>query len=363
MMRWRRTPISSLNWLLVILLILLTALLWRERLLRAAAERQVVIPRGDLAEDEKSTIALFKTAAPSVVHVVCTRRDPQTRRIVVGTGSGFIWDTKGHVVTNYHVISKFGEFFVILSDGTRLAAQAIGIAPAKDLAVLQIDEPHLDRMRPLAQGRSDDLQVGQKVFAIGNPFRLDQTLTTGIISGLQREIVSATEVPIHEAIQTSASINPGNSGGPLLDSAGRVIGVNTLVFGDGTTGIGFAVPIDTVRKVVPVLIEKGKLERVGIGIRTWPDGAAQHYLDIEGVLVLNVRPGGPAAQAGIQPSLSVQGDWSFGDVIVGANHMPVATLADLHKVLDQFQAGEEVVITVSRNGAEKDIPVKVEVID
>lgn len=369
-MRPQPSRTTSVNWLLIILLILVTGLLWRDRALREADERQPIVARGDLAEDEKSTIALFKESAPSVVHIasVGVQRDPNLLNVyrVQGTGSGFIWDKKGHIVTNFHVIEKFSAHRVLLADGSVYAAAVVGKAPDKDLAVLKIEAPAA-KLRPILPGTSADLQVGQKVFAIGNPFGLDQTLTTGVISGLRREIPSTTNRPIQEVIQTDAAINPGNSGGPLLDSAGRVIGVNTLIYGELSAGIGFAVPADTVHWVIPQLIEHGKVERVGIGIRSVQDWVPVLF-NLRGVLVQNVVEGGPAEKAGIRPSQIINEPGvitirDLGDLIVAANHEPVQNSYDLFRVFDRLKAGDEVIITVLRDGAEKDIPVTLQVIE
>lgn len=365
-LRPRKAPTSGINWLLVILLILATALLWRDRVQRDAAERHPVIARGDLAEDEKSTIALFKEVAPSVVHIASLgeQRDPDRLNVyrLQGTGSGFIWDQQGHIVTNYHVIEKFKSHRVLLADGSVYDATIRGIAPDKDLAVLTIDASP-DKLRPILPGTSADLQVGQKVFAIGNPFGLDQTLTTGVISGLRRELPIDPKRPIQEVIQTDAAINPGNSGGPLLDSAGRLIGVNTIIVGELSAGIGFAVPVDTVRWVVPQLIERGKIERVGIGIRIWEDRVPV-LLGKTGVLVQNVVEAGPAANAGIRPTqITRDEEILWGDLIIAANHERVRNSVDLYRVLDRLKAGDEVIITVLRGDEKKDIPVKLQVIE
>src|SRR5690606_24114039 len=237
------------------------------------AEPRLVAARGDLASEEKTTIELFQRTSPSVVHVtnLKVRRSGWSMNVMEipqGTGSGFLWDTSGHVVTNYHVVRGSDLAEVTLSDGTRWRAALVGVEPDKDLAVLRIDAP-AEKLRGIAIGVSKDLQVGQKVFAIGNPFGLDQTLTTGIISGLDREIKSISGRPIQGVIQTDAAINPGNSGGPLLDSAGRVIGVNTAIYSPSGAyaGVGFAVPIDTVNRIVPQLIENGKYQPPVLGIR------------------------------------------------------------------------------------------------
>ncbi|MBM4297498.1 MAG: trypsin-like serine protease, partial [Deltaproteobacteria bacterium] len=216
------------------------------------ASPRAVAPRGELRGDEKSTIALFKQASPAVVNITAigVERDMFTLnlyQIPQGTGSGFVWDTTGNIITNFHVIQNADAAQVTLADQSNWKARVVGVAPDKDLAVLKIDAP-ANKLQPIPIGTSKDLQVGQSVFAIGNPFGLDQTLTTGIISALNREIESVTRRPIQGVIQSDAAINPGNSGGPLLDSAGRLIGVNTAIYSPSgaSAGIGFAIPVDTV---------------------------------------------------------------------------------------------------------------------
>ena len=230
---------------------------------------RAVSPRGELWPDEKSTIGLFRQASPAVVNITAigVQRDLFTLnlyQIPQGTGSGFVWDTKGNIITNFHVIQNAAVAQVTLGDQSNWKAQVVGVAADKDLAVLRIDAP-AERLRPIPLGTSKELQVGQSVFAIGNPFGLDQSLTTGVISALGREIDSVTRRPIQGVIQTDAAINPGNSGGPLLDSAGRLIGVNTQIYSPtgASAGIGFAIPVDTVNRIVPELIRSGKIIRPG----------------------------------------------------------------------------------------------------
>ena len=247
----------------------------------APIEARTVSARGDLAADEKATIELYERLRPSVVNVtsMANHRDPfslNVEQVPEGTGSGFIWDEVGHVVTNYHVIRDSDAAVVTLADQSTWKATTVGVFPDKDIAVLHIDAPR-NKLPPIPVGRSDDLLVGQKTFAIGNPFGLDQTLTTGIISAVGREIESVTKRPIKNVIQTDAAINPGNSGGPLLDSAGRLIGVNTAIISPSGTsaGIGFAIPVDEVKRVVPQLIKDGKISRAGLGIQLATDQLAK----------------------------------------------------------------------------------------
>lgn len=369
---------TGLNWLVVALLAAVALLVWHDRAWRGNpvhsglnnpdAQESPVVARGDLAEDEKATIALFKRSAPSVVHITTlrVRRDPFSLDVLAipqGSGSGFVWDKQGYIVTNFHVVETAGAAKVTLADRSEWDALPVGVARDKDLAVLKIDAPE-DRLFPIQLGASADLQVGQKVFAIGNPFGLDQTLTTGVISGLGREIRSVTNRPIQGVIQTDAAINPGNSGGALLDSAGLLIGVNTAIYSPSgvSAGVGFAVPVDTVRWIVPQLVRHGKVERVGIGIKV--DDQIPARLRLRGVLVWDVVENGPAAEAGIRPTRydDKEGD-QLGDLIVAVNGKAVNSAVDLYRILDQFKAGETVTVTVVRDGAEKKIPVTLRVLE
>jgi S1-C subfamily serine protease len=309
-------PPQTVNaWLVIILLVGVTAVLvrntgvWRWIGQSASIQPRLVQPRGDLAADEQSTIELFKQASPSVVHVtsLAERVDGLTLdslQIPEGTGSGFVWDDAGHIVTNFHVISSGNAAIVTLADNTSLAAQLVGIEPDKDIAVLRVDAP-AGKLRPIPLGTSADLQVGQKVFAIGNPFGLDQTLTTGIISGLGREIPSDRNGrrTIDGVIQTDAAVNPGNSGGPLLDSAGRLIGANTAIVSPSGAyaGVGFAVPVDTINEIVPLLIQYGRIERAGLGVSLLTDEQAIRLGVTSGAVVFKVKETGAAAAAGIRP--------------------------------------------------------------
>src|SRR5262250_122105 len=321
---------------------------------RAAARS--VAPRGELWSDEKSTIALFRQASPSVVNITAigVQRDVFTLnlyQIPQGTGSGFIWDKSGNVITNFHVIQEADAAQVTLGDQSTWKARVVGMAPDKDLAVLRIDAP-ADRLRPIPVGTSKDLQVGQYVFAIGNPFGLDQTLTTGVISALGREIESVTRRPIQGVIQTDAAINPGNSGGPLLDSAGRLIGVNAAIYSPSGTsaGIGFAIPVDTVNRIVPELIRYGKVTRPGIGVQIAEEQLAER-LGVTGVLVVDVVPGSAAANAGILPTRrESSGRVRLGDVIVAIDGIKVESPNDLFLLLERYKVGDVVNVSLLRDG-------------
>src|SRR5215475_9918442 len=247
-------------------------------------------PDDKLGADEQSTIDVFSKFARSVVHITSleTRRNRMTldvAEIPQGTGSGFVWDQDGHIVTNFHVVQMGDRATVTLNDNSTYPATIVGTAPDKDIAVLHIDVPP-QKLLPLPIGQSSTLKVGQKVLAIGNPFGLDQTLTTGVVSGLGREIKSVTQRSIFDVIQTDASINPGNSGGPLLDSSGRLIGINTAIYSPSgaNAGIGFAVPVDTVNSIVPQLLKYGKVKRPGLGIVQIPEQLAMQN-NIDGVVL------------------------------------------------------------------------------
>ncbi len=319
-------------------------------------------PDDKLGADEQATIDVFSKFSRSVVHVtsLATRRDRMTMdvtEIPQGVGSGFVWDQEGHIVTNYHVVEAGDRASVTLNDGSTYPARIVGVAPDKDLAVLAIDAKP-DKLLPLPIGQSAQLKVGQKVLAIGNPFGLDQTLTTGVISALGREIKSVTQRPIYDVIQTDASINPGNSGGPLLDSSGRVIGINTAIYSPSgaSSGIGFAVPVDTINAIVPQLIKNGKITRPGLGINLAGDAVSQHY-HIDGVIVMQVSPGGAAEQAGIAGARSFGGVAELGDVIVGLDSAEIHHVADLLKALDAHKVGDVVDVTVENKGARRTVKV------
>jgi S1-C subfamily serine protease len=274
-----------------------------------------------LNKEELSTIKLFENASPSVAFITTSnfRRDYWTMNVMEvprGTGSAFIWDEDGHIITNYHVIQGADKATVTLSDRSTWEAKLIGAAPEKDLAVLKIDAPK-KLLRPILTGKSMNLLVGQSVYAIGNPFGLDQTLTTGIISALGREIESVAGTPIKDVIQTDAAINPGNSGGPLLNSSGELIGVNTAIYSPSGAyaGIGFSIPVDVVRSVVPDLIKFGKINRPSLGIELAPE-RVMRQLGGNGILVLHVTENGGAAKAGIKPTVrNKYGEIELGDII------------------------------------------------
>ena len=326
------------------------------------AEPRVVTARGDLAEDEKNTIAVFEETSPSVVYITSieVRRSIfslNVYEIPKGTGSGFVWDKEGRIVTNYHVVGDASRVEVTLGDNSIYKGIMVGAAPDKDIAVLQISAP-AEALKPIPLGDSESLQVGQKVFAIGNPFGLDHTITSGIVSALDREITAVTGRTIQGVVQTDAAINPGNSGGPLLDSAGRVIGVNTAIYSPSgaSAGIGFAVPVAVVNRVVPEIIRHGKVIQPGIGVTLANERIAKR-LEIEGVLIINVQPGSTAEKAGLRETRQVRGRTILGDIIVAVNGAPVETYDDLRNELDNYQIDDEVTLIVLRD--ENHVKVKV----
>jgi S1-C subfamily serine protease len=330
------------------------------------AAPRAVLARGDLASDEQSTIELFERSKDSVVFI-STRQQVQdfwTRNVFSvprGTGSGFIWDDQGHVITNFHVIQGASEATVRLSDGRDYKAGLVGLSPAHDIAVLRIGVG-FKRPPPVPLGTSRDLRVGQKVFAIGNPFGLDWTLTTGIVSALDRSLPSDSGATIEHLIQTDAAINPGNSGGPLLDSAGRLIGITTAIFSPSgaSAGIGFAGPVDTVNRVVPQIIAQGRYIRPALGIEI-DERLNQRIvamLQTEGVFVLRVAPGSAAEAAGLRGArMAEDGNFVPGDVIVGVEDRKVAGVGELLGRLDDYRVGDTVRLDVLRDGQEIEVRV------
>jgi len=321
------------------------------------ADPRPVTARGNLAEDEQNTIDIFKNTSPSVVYIttIALRRglfSLNAVEIPQGTGSGFIWDREGRIVTNYHVISDASRIQVTMADQSVHKAVLVGADPDKDLAVLQVNAP--DRiLSPIPVGESVNLLVGQKVYAIGNPFGLDHTITSGIISALGREIQAITGRTIRGAIQTDAAINPGNSGGPLLDSAGRLIGVNTAIFSPSGAyaGIGFAVPVEEVNRVVPQLIKYGRLIKPGIGASLADERIARR-LGVEGIIIIEVQKDGPADLAGLRPTRQYRGDIILGDVIIGIGGQKVTSYDDIRNALEKHEVGDEVEIVFIREGQE-----------
>jgi S1-C subfamily serine protease len=317
--------------------------------------RQISSTLGFDAE-EQSTISLFENAQASVVYITSSsvERDSMSMNlfeIPQGAGSGFVWNAQGYIVTNFHVIQNAQVARVMLFDQSSHQARLVGIEPDKDIAVLKIDAPPA-KLAAIAIGSSKDLRVGQRVFAIGNPFGFDHTLTTGVISGLGREIQSVTNRPIYGVIQTDAAINPGNSGGPLLDSSGRLIGMNTAIVSPSGaySGIGFAVPVDTINRVIPQLIKSGSVKRPGLGIRVIESDLARRQ-GIVGAIVANVLLGSPADEAGLEGVHRTEdGTIELGDVITVIDGQQVSDGNDLLRVLDEHSPGDTVTLTINRRG-------------
>lgn len=335
-------------------------------LLSSPAVADSPAPDRVLLESERNTIEVFSRVSGSVVFINTSelRRNRFTRNateVARGAGSGFVWDKLGRIVTNAHVVQTGTNYSVTLTDGTVRSARLIGMDTTKDLAVLQIDPKGVD-LHPVVPGTSHDLLVGQKVFAIGNPFGLDQTLTTGIISALGREITSVANTTIQDVIQTDAAINPGNSGGPLIDSQGRLIGVNTAIYSPSgvSAGIGFAVPVDTVRRIVPQLIKYGRVKRAGLGITVISDDLARGW-GIRGVIVRDVEEGGSADRAGLRRStMDRRGRVTLGDVIVAVDGQVVRRFDDLFTALDGRKPGDTVRISLLRGNKRKWVELKLQ---
>jgi len=325
--------------------------------------------RTELADQESATIQLFRDASPSVVHITTARvaRDMfsfDLQKISQGSGTGFVWDQEGHIVTNFHVIRRADVATVAFDDQNTYSAKLVGSAEYKDLAVLKIDAP-AEQLTPLRIGVSSDLEVGRMTFAIGNPFGLDQTLTTGVVSALGREIKSESGVLIKDVIQTDAAINPGNSGGPLLDRSGQLIGVNTAIFSPSGAyaGIGFAIPVDTVRWVVPELIQHGRIIRPGIAMSVAPDSRTKRWGLPPGVLVMRVASGSKAEAAGLRPTRQTNRGIILGDIIVAIDETPIQSTSDLILTLENYSEGDVVRLTVLRENRRSILPVELEVLD
>lgn len=325
-----------------------------------------------LTPDEETNIRIYRDAAPSVVNIVTTAVSydffynpvPTT-----GSGSGVIADRKGHIITNYHVIDGAKALHVTLFDGSKHEAEVVGVDPGDDLALIRIKAP-ASKLRPIEFGDSSNLQIGQKAFAIGSPFGLEKTFTVGVVSSLGRTMRATNGRLIGGIIQTDAAINPGNSGGPLLDSTGRMIGVNTAIFSpvNGSIGIGFSIPVNTVKKIFPTLAAKGYVSRPWLGITGQnidPDDAALLGFSTSGVLIADVFKGSPAEKAGLNGAsrnvrlgnvIVAEG----GDLIVSINGRRINTMDELNGLMDTLEVGETVTLKVLRGKKELYIKVKLE---
>jgi 2-alkenal reductase len=333
----------------------------------SASTPREVQPRGALADFERTAIELFDRTSPSVVQVVVVRQqiDPSTfmnrdgadmSPQAVSAGTGFVWDRAGNVVTNAHVVGEARRVVVRTATGDTMQADVIGTAPNYDLAVVRIVSRG-SIPAAVAIGASADLKVGQWVFAVGNPFGLDHSLTTGVVSALGRELRSPNGRRIRDVIQTDAAINPGNSGGPLLDSSGRLIGVNTAIFSPSgaSVGIGFAVPVDTVTRLVPQLITRGRAIQAGIGATFIPD-RFNAALGIDGVALADVAAAGPAGRAGLQGAqLTGSRRVLLGDRIVAVDGKPMRSEDDVRDAFEAAGVGATVTLTVSRQGTQRQV--------
>lgn len=361
------------GWLIVLLAGFLGGVAWKEKEPQEKKEvvKSVTTPAVEekqeakayeaaLNQAEKATIRLFEESAPSVCFITTTklRRDyfsTNVREIPKGSGSGFVWDQSGNIITNFHVIQGASRAKITLADHSTWDATLVGAAPEKDLAVLHIDAP-AELLKAIPIGSSSNLKVGQSVLAIGNPFGLDQTLTTGVVSALGREIESVSGLPIRGAIQTDAAINPGNSGGPLLDSSGRLIGVNTSIYSPSgaSAGIGFSIPVNVLKWVVPDLIEYGEVNRPSLGIEF-----ARPLRNISGALVYDVIKGSPAEAAGIRPTrMDHKGQIYLGDVIVAIGKEKIASSDDVILALEKHKVGEVVDVTILRDGEKQSVEIE-----
>jgi S1-C subfamily serine protease len=323
----------------------------------------------ELGSDERATMAVFERATKSVVFIANTavQRDPWSFNLFEvpqGSGSGFVWNKQGHIITNFHVVYGANSVTVTLADRTEHKATLIGADPDHDLAVLQIRAPE-EAFSPLNVGSSHDLHVGQKVLAIGNPFGLDHTLTTGVVSALGRTIKSVSNRTIEGVIQTDAAINPGNSGGPLLDSAGRLIGVNTQIVSPSGAfaGIGFAVPVDTVNRIVPELIKYGKLIRPGLGVSLVPDAMAKRW-GIKGLIIGKVSRGSGAERAGLKGAReTAAGRVELGDIITAVDGKPIETLDELMDVMERHKVNDQVAVDILRGSHHERVSVTLQAIN
>jgi S1-C subfamily serine protease len=337
-----------------------------------SAELRPVLPRGELPGSEKDRTEILARVKPSVVFITTfdVRQNlfsSDVSAVPAGAGSGFIWDKKGHIVTNYHVIQNADAAQVRITNGQKVTshyARVVGTQPDKDIAVLYVDAKE-EELHPIDVGTSHDLLVGQDVMAIGNPYGLGQTVTKGIVSATGREIESVTRTPIKDVIQTDAAINPGNSGGPLIDSAGRLVGVNTAIYSQSgsSAGIGFAIPADVVNKVVTQLIRDGGTPtRPRMGVQIASDDFAKTQGVKQGALVLGVVPDSPAAKAGLQPTQfdrrrSVK---QLGDVLVGIDGKRIEAATDVFEVLSDHKPGDAIEVTFLRDGDEHQVSVKLQ---
>ena len=354
---------KTFKWLLITTLLLNPILLSQ---VFAKNATNLIATRTDLTPEEKGTIAIFNHNNPAVVYISTVKRvinlyTRDVREVPNGTGTGFIWDNQGRIITNYHVVQNHTTAKVRLNNQKTYTAKVIGRSKRHDIAVLQLIG-FKNKLRIIQPGSSSNLQVGQRVYAIGNPFGLDHTLTTGIISALGRSI-SNKVIDMDDLIQTDAAINPGNSGGPLLDSAGRLIGMNVAIFSPSgaSAGIGFAIPVNLINRVVPNLIKNGRYLRpiVGINANDTANRLLLKELNIKGVLILNTIPNTPAARSGLQSSQLINGDLVLGDIIQAVNGKTVESLNEFLDIIEKHQVGDLIQLDILRKGNKKlTVPMK-----
>ena len=365
----RSTSVNAIWVMFLVVTAVVLCFLWRTSRsansgLNPQAQARPVVARGDRSTEDQANIEIYERVSPSVAQVTSMSQEPgfyglNEQQVPKGVGSGFVWDTDGHIVTNYHVVDGADGAQVTLADHTTYEAQSISADPDQDIAVLWIKAPQ-SKLHPIMIGTSHDLKVGQVVYALGDPFGLDLTMTTGIVSALGREIETANGKQIHGVIQTSAPINPGNSGGPLLDSAGRLIGMNTAIVSPSGAfaGIGFAIPVDEINQYAPELIRHGKVVRPRLGVQVAEDQSA-HQMGVEkGVLILKVLPDSAAAAAQMQGTRRAEdGQIHLGDVILSIDGKPINTAKDLNAELQHYKVGDTVKLTILRNDQQQDISV------
>ena len=331
------------------------------------AEPRPVEARGDLSAEEKTNIQIYEQTSPCLVQVTNLAQQStffglDVQQVPEGVGSGFVWDVDGHIVTNYHVVRGAAAARVTLSDHSTHDARQVWAYPDQDIAVIWIQVPK-NKLHPVQVGTSHDLKVGQIVYALGDPFGLDQTMTTGIVSALGRQIESANNRVIHGAIQTSAAINPGNSGGPLLDSAGRLIGMNTAILSPSGAfaGIGFAIPVDEINRIVPQLISHGKVVRPRLGVQLAQDQVAAQLGVEQGALILKVLPDSPAARANLQGTRrGASGQVHLGDVIVAIDGKRIDNAKQVYSILEEHKVGDAITLTIQREGERQDVKMTLE---
>lgn len=323
---------------------------------------------GVMLENERNSISVFQNVVDSVVNVSNMRKarsnlDMSGIEVESGMGSGFVWDKSGYIVTNFHVVDGGDSFLITFRDDKKqYRAKLVGADPKKDIAVLKLNENPKD-LRPIIPGDSKTLQVGQKALAIGNPLGFDHSLTTGSISALDRSIKGYAGLSINGMIQTDASINPGNSGGALLDSQGKLIGINTMIFNgagaSASAGLGFAIPVDTVKSIVPQLIQYGKVIRPGLGIVVLEDYYAARFGLREGVMLKYVDPKGPAAKVGMRGITRNRfGEYFIGDIITGVDNNSIKSYDDLFSIIDKYKIGDTVKVKYIRENQEKTTSIK-----